>query len=98
MSKLVVFTPDGARREYKLRAINTMGRHPGQSVQILDRVVSKEHSLITFVDGTHWLQDMGSFSSAAREERKKSSSHGLHQASDGRRSAGDAGLQSHVSS
>jgi adenylate cyclase len=60
MSKLVVFTPDGARREYKLRAINTMGRHPGQSVQILDRVVSKEHALITFVDGTHWLQDMGS--------------------------------------
>lgn len=60
MATLVVITPDGARREHRLRAINTLGRHPGQSVQILDRVVSKEHALITFVDDTYWLQDMGS--------------------------------------
>jgi len=26
----------------------------------LDRVVSKEHALITFADGTYWLQDIGS--------------------------------------
>lgn len=60
MAKLIVISPDGAEREMPLRAINTIGRHPDQHVQILDRVVSKEHALITYTDGTYWLQDMGS--------------------------------------
>lgn len=60
MAKLVVISPDGTQKETLLRAINTLGRHPDQHVQILDRVVSKEHALITFVDGGYWLQDMGS--------------------------------------
>ena len=53
-------TPDGAQRGHPMRAINTIGRHPDQHVQILDRVVSKEHALITFADEGYWLQDMGS--------------------------------------
>jgi adenylate cyclase len=53
-------TPDGGQHEQNLRAINTLGRHPEQTVQILDRVVSKEHALITFTDGDYWLQDIGS--------------------------------------
>ena len=60
MAKLVVISPDGTQKETLLRAINTLGRHPDQHVQILDRVVSKEHALVTFVDGGYWLQDMGS--------------------------------------
>lgn len=60
MSHVVVVRPDGTSTEHQLRAINTMGRHPDQNVQILDRVVSKKHALITFVDGSYWLQDMGS--------------------------------------
>ncbi len=60
MARLIVTTPDGAQREHTLRAINTIGRHPDQHVQILDRVVSKEHALITFADEGYWLQDMGS--------------------------------------
>jgi adenylate cyclase len=60
MAKLVVISPDGVQKDTLLRAINTLGRHPDQHVQILDRVVSKEHALITFVDGGYWLQDMGS--------------------------------------
>ncbi|MGC6417258.1 MAG: adenylate/guanylate cyclase domain-containing protein [Bradymonadia bacterium] len=60
MARLVVTTPDGAQREHELRAINTLGRHPEQTVQILDRVVSKEHALITFADDVYWLQDIGS--------------------------------------
>ena len=60
MAKLVVSSPEGTRREVTLRAINTLGRHPEQHVQILDRVVSKEHALITFSDGAYWLQDMNS--------------------------------------
>lgn len=60
MASITVITPDGRRTERPLRAINTIGRHPEQSIQILDRVVSKEHALITFADGLYWLQDMGS--------------------------------------
>jgi adenylate cyclase len=60
MAKLVVTSPEGTRKETVLRAINTLGRHPDQHVQILDRVVSKEHALITFSDGAYWLQDMNS--------------------------------------
>ena len=60
MARILVTTPDGGRREYALRAINTWGRHPDQTVQILDRVVSKEHALITFADGAYWVQDIGS--------------------------------------
>ncbi|MEZ4467642.1 MAG: FHA domain-containing protein [bacterium] len=47
MGRLIVVTPDGQRFEHTLRAINTIGRHPDQTIQILDRVVSKEHALIT---------------------------------------------------
>ncbi|MFN3197898.1 MAG: adenylate/guanylate cyclase domain-containing protein [Bradymonadia bacterium] len=60
MASITVLTPDGRRSERPLRAMNTIGRHPEQSIQILDRVVSKEHALITFADGRYWLQDMGS--------------------------------------
>lgn len=60
MAKLIVMGADGTQRDNLLRAINTLGRHPEQSIQILDRVVSKEHALITFVDESYWLQDMGS--------------------------------------
>ena len=56
----VVMTPDGEQREHTLRAFNTLGRHPDQTIQILDRVVSKEHALVTAADGDYWLQDIGS--------------------------------------
>lgn len=59
IARLVVMTPDGQTAEFPLRAINTIGRHPDQYIQILDRVVSKEHALITGSDGGYWLQDMG---------------------------------------
>ena len=60
MARLTVTTPDGTQSEHPLRAINAIGRHPDQHVQILDRVVSKEHALITYADEGYWLQDMGS--------------------------------------
>ncbi len=60
MAKLIVMTPDGAQTEHELRAINTLGRHPDQTVQILDRVVSKEHCLVNYGENHYWLQDMGS--------------------------------------
>ena len=60
MAKLIVRFPDARTREYELKDRNTIGRHPEQSVQILDRLVSKEHVIITR-ESDHWaLHDLGS--------------------------------------
>jgi adenylate cyclase len=45
MAKLVIFD-SGGRREVELSEHNPVGRHPQNRVQILDRVVSKEHCLV----------------------------------------------------
>jgi len=60
MAKLVVFD-NGGRRETDLVDHNTVGRHPRNQVQILDRVVSKEHCLV-YLDKNRGfvLKDLGS--------------------------------------
>ncbi|MEE2644741.1 MAG: adenylate/guanylate cyclase domain-containing protein [Myxococcota bacterium] len=60
MAKLVVQYVDRPTQEHKLGAFNTLGRNPQQSIQILDRVVSKEHAIITLAEGAYWVQDIGS--------------------------------------
>ncbi len=59
MAKLVVFGSEG-RREIVLEAQNTLGRHPENRIQILDRVVSKEHCVITKQPKGYNLKDFGS--------------------------------------
>lgn len=46
MAKLTYRDARGAKHEHLLSARNSLGRHPSQSIQILDRVVSKEHATI----------------------------------------------------
>src|SRR4051794_359604 len=60
MAKLIVHGSDG-RREYELGALTTIGRHPDNMVQILDRIVSKEHArIIKQPNGTFLYRDLGS--------------------------------------
>ena len=60
MAKLILLT-GGVRKEFELGEFNTIGRHPDNSVQILDRIVSKEHAhVIAQPDGTFLLRDLGS--------------------------------------
>ena len=60
MAKLILLT-GGVRKEFELGEFNTIGRHPDNSVQILDRIVSKEHAhVIGQADGTYMLRDLGS--------------------------------------
>jgi len=42
MAKIIVTGNDQQRREFELGAINTIGRHPDNTLQILDRIVSKD--------------------------------------------------------
>ena len=49
------------RAEYELGAFDTLGRHPNNSIQVLDRIVSKEHSRVTRgPNGAHVIRDAGS--------------------------------------
>lgn len=60
MPKLVLVSgPE--RREFELGAVNTIGRHPDNTIQILDRIISKEHAqILRTADGKYLLRDLGS--------------------------------------
>jgi adenylate cyclase len=60
MAKLIIRAPQTAEVLYELQALNTIGRHPNQNIQVLDRIVSKEHAIITFSENAYWIQDIGS--------------------------------------
>jgi adenylate cyclase len=70
MAKIIV-TGNDQRREYELAAVNTIGRHPDNTLQILDRIVSKEHAqVLRQPDGTYLFRDLGSLNgSFLRGER-----------------------------
>ena len=57
----VIVTGSDQQREHELRALNTIGRHPDNTLQILDRIVSKEHAqIIRQPDGRFMFHDLGS--------------------------------------
>ena len=60
MAKLIVISGD-ERQEFELGAFNTLGRHPDNTIQILDRIISKEHAQIQRSgDGRYLLRDLRS--------------------------------------
>ena len=59
MARITIIGPDG-RHERELGTHNTLGRHPNNTHQVLDRIVSKEHCHIDLVDGGYVLKDLGS--------------------------------------
>src|SRR5881394_4642390 len=60
MARILVSGND-QEREHELRAINTIGRHPDNLIQILDRIVSKEHAqIIRQPNGQFLYRDLGS--------------------------------------
>lgn len=66
MAKLIVLGNDG-RREYELGAVTTIGRHPDNVIQILDRIVSKEHAqILRQPDGRFLYKDLGSLNGTFR--------------------------------
>ncbi len=59
MARLILATPDG-QQVVELRPHNTLGRHPSNSVQLLDKIVSKEHCIVELRGDQFWLRDLGS--------------------------------------
>jgi adenylate cyclase len=68
---LIIVIGNDQRREFELQAVNTVGRHPDNTLQILDRIVSKEHAqIIRQPDGRYLFRDLGSLNgSFFRSER-----------------------------
>src|SRR5216117_664272 len=67
----ILVSGNDQQREHELGAINTIGRHPDNTLQILDRIVSKEHAqVIRQPDGRYLFRDLGSLNgSFLRGER-----------------------------
>jgi adenylate cyclase len=59
MPRITIIGPEG-RQDVELQQHNTLGRHPNNTVQVLDRIVSKEHCHIDHVEGRWLLRDLGS--------------------------------------
>jgi adenylate cyclase len=59
MARLILTTAEG-QQAIDLRPVNSLGRHPNNSIQLLDKIVSKEHCIIERRDNSFWLRDLGS--------------------------------------
>jgi len=59
MARLILATAEGPQA-IDLRQVNSLGRHPNNSIQLLDKIVSKEHCIVEQRDGQFILRDLGS--------------------------------------
>ncbi len=59
MARLILATAEG-QQAIELRPINSLGRHPNNTIQLLDKIVSKEHCILEQRDGYFVLRDLGS--------------------------------------
>jgi adenylate cyclase len=60
MARLIVISSE-ERQEFELAAFNSIGRHPDNTIQILDRIISKEHAQVQRLpDGAYLLRDLQS--------------------------------------
>jgi adenylate cyclase len=79
MAKLILTSPEG-QQVVTLAARNSLGRHPDSSIQILDKIVSKEHCRVLLEGGTWVLQDLdslnGTFLNGSRLSGSRPLKHG----------------------
>ena len=69
MARLILATAEG-QQAIELRPINSLGRHPNNSIQLLDKIVSKEHCIIE-LRGDHFvLRDLGSLNGTFLNRRR----------------------------
>jgi adenylate cyclase len=59
MARLILATAEG-QQAIELRPINSLGRHPNNTIQLLDKIVSKEHCILELRDAQFILRDLGS--------------------------------------
>ncbi|MCK6511145.1 FHA domain-containing protein [Myxococcota bacterium] len=57
---LTMTLEDGSTKQYRLGTHNTVGRHPNNTIQILDRMISKDHARISLENGHYKVTDLES--------------------------------------
>jgi adenylate cyclase len=60
MARLHLVTAEGGQQALDLAPVNSLGRHPNNSIQLLDKIVSKEHCIIELRGQQFVLRDLGS--------------------------------------
>jgi adenylate cyclase len=76
MARLILTSPEG-QQIVVLAAKNSLGRHPDSSIQILDKIVSKEHCRI-LLEGDVWiLHDLDSLNGTFLNGNRLSGRHPL---------------------
>jgi adenylate cyclase len=79
MAKLILTSPEG-QQTVTLGSRNSLGRHPDSTIQILDKIVSKEHCRIALEGDTWVLEDLdslnGTFLNGNRVNGKRPLVHG----------------------
>ncbi len=79
MARILLATPEG-QQVVELRAFNTLGRHPSNTIQLLDKIVSKEHCIVELRGTEYVLRDLGSLNgtyiNGERVNGEKGLSHG----------------------
>lgn len=60
LAYLMMRLEDGNTQRFELSSFNSLGRHPRNTIQIMDRLISKEHARIVYQNGSFYLQDLGS--------------------------------------
>lgn len=78
MAKLILLSgPEPT--EFELAPINTLGRHPDNTIQILDRIISKEHAEIyKGPNEQFFLRDLGSLNGTYVGANRVEKDHVLH--------------------
>jgi adenylate cyclase len=59
MARLIFGTPQG-ERAIELQIVNGLGRHPANTLQLMDKIASKEHAVVELRGNHYILRDLGS--------------------------------------
>jgi len=76
MARLILTSPEG-QQTVTLASRNSLGRHPDSSIQILDKIVSKEHARISLEGDTWVLEDLESLNGTFLNGNRVSGKHPL---------------------
>jgi adenylate cyclase len=79
MARLLLASPEG-QVVVDLGPHNTLGRHPSNSIQLLDKIVSKEHCIIEQRAGQYVLRDLGSLNGTYVNGERVNGERALHHA------------------
>ncbi len=74
----LIFTDERGRQALELAPTNSIGRHPGNAIQVLDTIVSKEHCVVERHGHTTILRDLGSMNGTFVRGERVAGSRALH--------------------